>query len=61
MYFTNVSVAYSLKLLVTNNGPVVRGSNITVTATVLGYSGEDLKFSYWDDVQPQHRQDVSSL
>lgn len=51
--------ALALDITLKSNGPAVLGSNITVEATVLGYDNESLKFSYWDDAQPQHRADVS--
>lgn len=60
----NVNVEYyflvwcSLDVSLVNDGPAVRGSNITFTARVKGYGGENLKYVFSDDVQPQHEQEV---
>ncbi|RVE51286.1 hypothetical protein evm_004090 [Chilo suppressalis] len=46
----------SLQMYVTNNGPSVIGSKITFTAVVTDYSNEFLKYSFYDNAQPQHDQ-----
>ncbi|KPJ15647.1 hypothetical protein RR48_03778 [Papilio machaon] len=51
------SVWCSLDVSLVNDGPAVRGSNITFTARVKGYGGENLKYVFCDDVQPQHEQE----
>lgn len=55
-----VVVVSGLKLSLTSDGPAVRGSNVSFTATVSGYGGENLKFVYWDDAQPQHTAEVTT-
>ncbi|VVC38463.1 Hypothetical protein CINCED_3A023853 [Cinara cedri] len=46
------------KLLLTNNGPVTTGANITINATVVDYNGNCIKgsltFKYKDDAFPRH-------
>ena len=54
-----IIVVSGLKLSLISDGPAVRGSNVTFAATVSGYGGENLKFVYWDDAQPQHTAEVS--
>lgn len=52
-----VTGALATNVILSNNGPAVRGSNITFTATVIGSTGEEYKFVFQDFVQPSHTQE----
>lgn len=49
----------SYQLYLSNNGPAVRGSKITFTATVPDYDKETIKYVFFDNAQPQHTATVS--
>lgn len=63
LYFCFVGVsASSINVNLTDNGPAVRGANVTFTATIVsGYTEENLKFVFTDNAVPQHKQEVSIL
>lgn len=45
-----------------NTGPAVLGSSISFTATVSNYDGStQLKYVFWDDAEPQHRDAVCTI
>lgn len=50
-------------MTLTDNGPAVRGANVTFTATIRNnsYTGENLKFVFTDNGVPQHKEEVSTF
>lgn len=53
------SVLAGMTVSLSNTGPAVLGSSVTFTATVSNYDGStQLKYVFWDDAEPQHRDSV---
>lgn len=54
-----ISAVAGMTVSLSNSGPAVLGSSISFTAAVSDYDGSiDLKFVFWDDAEPQHRDTV---
>lgn len=60
-YFCFVGVS-AIQVTLSDNGPAVRGANVTFTATIVsGYTGENFKYLFTDNGVPQHKQEVSKF
>ncbi|KAI5651918.1 hypothetical protein NE865_00255 [Phthorimaea operculella] len=44
----------SMKVTLSKVGPVVRGSNVTFTATITDYDNSEIEYDFRDDAEPQH-------